>query len=376
MQQTRGLLPAAAVLAGALLSLVGWSWDIQWHSDVGPDTFFTAPHLFLYTGSALCGITALTVVLRTTAAQRAGRPIEPAVGGRSVGVFGGTFTAPVAYLVTGSAAATFLLYGLWDQWWHGRYGFDAMLDSPPHIGLLFGNVTTMLGALMTFAAVRHERWGRIGVFVSLAMMVAFIPVLSDAVQRVSGAIDLVTVCVAGLTVSLLLTAMALFRRPGAALMVAVTVVVGQAALWLFTPWATETYASAVGLPMRDFLFPHPIMPSWIPTGVVVVALLLEGARVLARSRRWSARVVAPVWGAVASAILAVLIPLQQLMLYRDLIPAGEDNGQQVLFTCLLAAVLGALGGVAGWRLGLLLRVLDRPTTTVTEPRTTTLGATA
>lgn len=372
MKQTRGLLPAAAVLAGALLSLVGWSWDIQWHTDVGPDTFFTVPHLFLYTGSALCGITALTVVLRTTAAQRAGQPIEPAIGGRSVRVFGGTFVAPVAYLVTGSAAATFLLYGLWDQWWHGLYGFDAMLNSPPHVGLLFGNLTTILGALMTFAAARDERWGRIGTFVSLAMMVAFLPVLSDAVQQVGGVIDLVTVCIACLTVSLLYTAMALFRRPGAALLVAVTVLVVQAVLWLVTPWATETYADVMGLPMREFLFPYPVMPSWIPTGVVIVALLLEGARALARSRDWSARVVTPIWGAVASAVLAVLIPVQQLVLYYDLIPEGEDNGPQVLLTVLTAAALGALTGVGGWRLGLMLRVLDRPT----EPRTTALGATA
>lgn len=374
MKQNRVLLPAAAVLAGALLSLVGWSWDIQWHSDVGPDTFFTMPHLFLYTGSALCGITALVVVLRTTAAQRAGRLIEPAVGGTAIRVFGGTFTAPVAYLVTGLAAASFLLYGLWDQWWHSLYGFDAMLNSPPHIGLLFGNVTTILGALMTFAAVRDERWGRIGVFVSLAMMVAFIPVLSDAVQDVGGVVDLVTVCITCLTVSLLFTAMALFRRPGSALLVAVTVCVVQAGLWVFTPWATQTYADAVGLPMREFRFPNPVMPGWIPTGVIIVALILEGARVLARSRHWSARSVAPIWGAVASAVLSVLVPLQQLVLYSDLIPeGGEDNGAQVLFTGGVAVAIGALAGVVGWRLGTMLRVLGRPTTTVGELRTTVVG---
>ncbi|WP_419707222.1 hypothetical protein [Promicromonospora sp. NFX87] len=293
---TARLLPAGAVLAGALLSLFGWSWDIQWHNDVGPDTFFTLPHLFLYTGSALCGLTALTVVLRTTAAQRSGRPVDAGVGGGSVRVFGGAFLAPVAYLVTGSAAAVFLLYGLWDQWWHGLYGFDAVLNSPPHVGLLLGNVTTIVGATMVFAAARHERWGRIGVVASLGMMVTFIPVVSDVFQQVPGVIDWITVCVAGLTALLLVMAMALFQRTGAALLVSVAVAALQVVLWLFTPWATHAYADSVGLPMRDFVAPVPIVPSWIPVSVVVAALILEGARALGRSRRWSARVVMPLWG--------------------------------------------------------------------------------
>jgi len=62
--------------------------------------------------------------------------------------------------------------------------------------------------MMTFAAARHERWGRVGVFVSLALMIAFVPVLSDAFQQVSGLVDLVSVCIAGLTVLALVAASA------------------------------------------------------------------------------------------------------------------------------------------------------------------------
>lgn len=40
-----------------------------------------------------------------------------------------TFAAPLGYLVSGVGAALFLVYGLWDQWWHGLYGFDAVLES-------------------------------------------------------------------------------------------------------------------------------------------------------------------------------------------------------------------------------------------------------
>ena len=39
--RVRGVVPAAVLMGATLLSLVGSTWDIQWHADVGPDTFFT-----------------------------------------------------------------------------------------------------------------------------------------------------------------------------------------------------------------------------------------------------------------------------------------------------------------------------------------------
>lgn len=356
---TRVALPAALVLAGAFLSLSGWAWDIQWHNDVGPDTFFTAPHLFLYIGSAVCGITALTVVLRTTAAQRSGAPVDPAVGGRAVGVFRGRFTAPVGYLVVGVFSATFLLYGVWDQWWHSLYGFDAQLNSPPHFGLLFGNFGTIIGALLIFAAARHQRWGRAGVIASATMLVAFTPILTDSLQQVSqGLVDWGSVAVACLTTSFLLVVLVTFRRGGAVLLSAAALAVLQGGLWLFTPWATETYAGSLGVLMREFTAGFPIHPSWIPTaGVVVAALLLEGLRARARSREWSARVVAPVAGAVGSGVIAVLGPIQGAILYGVPLPGPAALVLFLAPSVAAAVVLGALAGVVGWRLGEMVRAL-------------------
>ena len=105
---------AYAVMLGAAISTVGLSWDVEWHRDVGPDTFFTLPHLVLYSGSALAGIASLAMVLLSTFMQRAGRPVPPWMGGTPVRVFGGIFTAPLGYLVSGIGAASFLIYGLLD----------------------------------------------------------------------------------------------------------------------------------------------------------------------------------------------------------------------------------------------------------------------
>ncbi|GAA4012324.1 hypothetical protein GCM10022247_38640 [Allokutzneria multivorans] len=346
----RGLVPALLVLLGALSSLVGLSWDVQWHVDVGPDTFFTLPHLFIYAGSALTGLTALTVVLRTTVAERAGREVDAAVGGRAVGVFGKTFAAPVAYLVTGTSAAVFLVYGLWDQWWHGVYGFDATIDSPPHIGLLLSVSATIIGSLMTFAVVaERERWGRAGVFLAVAMLVAFCTITSLAFSSANLGVNAVDISIAFTTVMLLLTATSFFRRPGAALLTAVTVAGVQAVLWVFTPWATTTYADSVGLPVRDYVEGVPAMPNLIPMSLLGVALVVE----LARRGRWSARVLAPTLGAVGAVVITALAPVQRLITRGFPI---VDLGALAL-TCVVAALFGLLAGFLGWRFGVMLRAL-------------------
>jgi hypothetical protein len=60
------------------------------------------------------------MVLIATSAKRAGRPMPRTVGGTPVRVFGGTFTAPLGYLISGIGTASFignasfLLYSLLD----------------------------------------------------------------------------------------------------------------------------------------------------------------------------------------------------------------------------------------------------------------------
>ena len=83
---------AWSVLIGTLITLVGLSWDIQWHIEVGPDTFFTLPHLFLYSGSAIAGFAqpGHGAADHLGAARRPG-PAALA-GGPPIRVFGGAFT--------------------------------------------------------------------------------------------------------------------------------------------------------------------------------------------------------------------------------------------------------------------------------------------
>lgn len=342
------VLPAWVVLAGALTSLIGLSWDIQWHADVGPDTFFTLPHLFLYSGSAVSGLASLAVVLAVTGAQRAGRTVDPAPGGPPVRVLGGTFAAPVGYLLAGTGAASFLLYGLWDLWWHSLYGFDAVIESPPHIGLLLSVMITMVGAVVVFAAALPARWAVLGLVAALAVLLGF------GVVTAIGLVVLGSVAfgagTAFLTVLVVLVARRTLAVPGAAVALAVAVALWQGFSWWFSPWAARWYAGQVGLPMRDHVEIVPDMAALVPMVLVPVALVVEVVWWALRARVERAAVVA---GALAGLLIAAASPVQDALLYGEGLP---DLGAHVL-AAVVGGGAGALAGVCAVRLGGLLRIV-------------------
>lgn len=340
----RGLVPASVVVGGTLISLIGLTWDIQWHSDVGPDTFFTLPHLFLYAGSAISGLASLAVVLLTTANSKRGKAVDPVVGGRAVGVFGRTFAAPVGYLVSGTGAALFLVYGLWDQWWHGLYGFDAVIDSPPHIGLLLSISITMVGAVMVFAVARDQRWGTCGIAAAAGTLLAFSMVTVLGLRALpGGAVNTVNAGSAFFSVMILFMGAYVLNRRGGALAVGVVVAVLQAVFWWFSPWATEVYADATGLPLRDYADGIPGLPNMIPMSLLLVAVAVELLRGL------------PAWmpGAVGGVIITACAPLQRMLVQGSNFPALE----RYVATVVAGAVLGALAGMLGRRFGHMLRHL-------------------
>lgn len=340
----KGMVPASLVLGGTLLSLVGLTWDIQWHSDVGPDTFFTMPHLFLYAGSALSGLASLVVVLMTTADAKRDRAVDPIVGGRAVGVFGRTFAAPVGYLISGTGAALFLVYGLWDQWWHGLYGFDAVIDSPPHIGLLLSISITMVGAVMIFAVARDQRWGTYGTVVSAAALLVFSMVTAIGLRAVPGTLaNPVSVGSAFFSVMILFLGAHALSRRGGALAVGVAVAAMQAVFWWFSPWAARVYADATGLPLRDYADGIPGLPYMIPMCLVLVAVAVELLHKV------------PVWipGAFGGAIIAACVPVQRVLVYGGTFPVNA----RYLTTIVLAAAFGAGAALLGRRFGQMLRHL-------------------
>jgi len=345
---------AYVVLLGTAITTVGISWDIQWHTEVGPDTFFTLPHLLLYSGSALSGIASLVLVLMATAAQRAGRPMPRTVGGTPVRVFGGTFTAPLGYLISGSGAASFLLYGLLDLWWHSLYGFDAVLNSPPHVALFLSISATMVGSVIVFAAARDQRWAQIGVLLAVPILMTFAPITTNAFSSLPLPIDPTVFGVIFFSALLLVVGAGILRRPGAAVAIAVVLGILQAVLWWFSPWAAQTYAAAVGLPLRDGLSQQPPdLPGAMPMFLVVAAIALEALFWLVRSRQLNAGKIVLAAGGAAGAIVAGSLPIQLGL-------TDPSSGVSLTQAALLAVVgipLGVLAGFLAGRFTVMLRAV-------------------
>lgn len=344
------------VLLGTVVTTVGISWDIQWHNEVGPDTFFTLPHLFLYSGSAIAGFASLAMVVLATSAQRAGRPI-PHCGGTPIRVFGSTLTAPVGYMVSGAGAALFLLYGLFDLDWHSIYGFDAVLNTPSHVALFLSITITMIGSVMVFAAHREQLWGRAGVVCATVILIAFAPIPADGLNNLSLPIDATMVATVLCAPLLLIMAALVLGGPGSALVIGIASAAMQAVLWWFSPWAAHVYASAVGLPLRDGLTPRPpAFPSIIPMFLFVAALAVEGLFLWFRARpdrRPGVPVLLLVAGVAAGLIIGAGLPLQLSLTY----PNPHLSTTTVLIPILAGIPLGLAAGYLGGVFAAMLRTL-------------------
>src|SRR5213080_1417511 len=87
------------VLLGAILFLLGTSWDIQWHSFIGRDRTLIPPHLVMLGGVTLSGIGALaSVLIETLWARR-----NPLIASNSTH-FADAFYGPLGAYIAGFGA--------------------------------------------------------------------------------------------------------------------------------------------------------------------------------------------------------------------------------------------------------------------------------
>jgi hypothetical protein len=321
------------LLAAAVIDVVGLSWDVQWHSDVGPDTFFTLPHLVMYTASALYGCTSLAMVL-----YRSFRRPHPEI--RSVSVFG-TFRAPLGFLVAGLGAAAGLLYGLMDLWWHTVYGFDATPTSPPHVGLSLCGMISGVGAVIAFASLRDTRSGRTGLAVLLGVACysnIFLMLSTPELSFVAS----VPLAIALFCVLVMILSAAVTRSAISAIVTGSSFAATHVVMWFSMPPLTRAYAAAIDLPVRDYVDGTSVYAALLPLAFLPVALLVAGGLAVAR-RFMSPKLAVPVVGALAAGVLMVAYLAQ-----FGVLDAGTVVG---------ATVLGIGVGWIGWRASAPLRTL-------------------
>jgi hypothetical protein len=286
--------------------------------------------------------------------QRADRPVPPWMGGTPVRVFGGTFTAPLGYLVSGIGAASFLIYGLLDLVWHSIYGFDAVLSTPSHVALFLSISITMIGTVIVFAGAREQRWGRIGVVLGIPILMLFAPIPVNALNNFTLPVNPVVVGIVFFAPLLLLIGAGVLQRSGATVAIAVTLGTLQAALWWFSPWAAEVYATSAGLPLRDGLIPSPPkLPSGAPMFLFAAAVAVEVLFWLSRTRGLDARKMMLLAGVLTALIVGLTLPVQQSL--TD--PTTPLSSTDVVILGLLGIPLGALAGFLAARFTVMLHAL-------------------
>lgn len=139
----------AAVLFASLSVVVGVLWDISWHSSIGRDTLFSAPHLAIYLGGVVAGIACGWYVLHTTFA---GLPEDRAA---SV-TFWRYFRGPLGAWMCIWGAFAMITSAPFDDWWHNAYGLDVKILSPPHAVLALGILAIQLGTLFMVLALQNR----------------------------------------------------------------------------------------------------------------------------------------------------------------------------------------------------------------------------
>lgn len=362
------VVAAIGFLGGVILALLGFAWDVQWHVDVGPDSFFTAPHLVLYGGIALSGLTCLAMVLLTTWYAR--RPAGGALDG-VVPILGGRFRGPLGYIVGGCGALFFLAYGLMDQWWHTLYGFDVTLVSPPHIGLIFSIMVSMAGCLIALAWHVRVAEGHgvkailagAGCALAAAVLVTFItPTLTDLFPwALFGRVSWPNAVVSALYPATILLVAVIVRRPWAGTLFGVIFTLLDLLLLAVIPAITRDYAASVGLFMRDNARGVVMVSALTPTFVLLAGAAVDLVLAAGRRQGWRVSATVALAGAAAALALRLLepdLPLYQVSPDRPIEiqqRMAEISSAVAVGSLLLAPVIGAAAGWFGWLLGIVMR---------------------
>ncbi|MCP1380878.1 hypothetical protein [Runella salmonicolor] len=141
-----------AVVFSSFCVIVGLIWDICWHLSIGRDGLFSPPHVIIYVGAIVSGLFSGYQVLYTTFK---GSVVEKA---QSVKVWG-FFYSSLGALFCIWGALMMLTSAPFDDWWHGTYGLDVQILSPPHTVLALGIIGVQFGAIVSVLAVKNQMTG-------------------------------------------------------------------------------------------------------------------------------------------------------------------------------------------------------------------------
>lgn len=352
---------ALVILLGSIITTLGVSWDIQWHSFVGRDRTLIPPHEMMLGGILLSGVVALAVVLiETRWARRNILPAEYSTG------FTGIFHSPLGAYIAGFGALDAAIGFPLDACWHALYGIDVSIWAPFHVMILSGAAMMPLGAAYMLISVarlsteqgQHSRartcyLGAIVAFATLLSMATYL--LVDAVGD-SGFLSLGNGFVInlfpvlyGMTIAWLLVA-AMRAIPGCW---TATLVIGGYLLFgvlfaIFVPPATNALVVAEHISYRKDLgvFAYlsiVMMQGWFLVPVLVAPLLDLVFR-RAQQKNWSFTRQLLVFSSIALLACIPVVAMAPGLFIAIFLQLGIVN-------TLLSLLSGALGTLTGTWLG-------------------------
>lgn len=197
------------VAAAGALAIFATYWDESWHTDVGRDSAWAAPHILLYGSVGVVGVAVASWGLRALLLTKSVRAVlgQRPLLAAGLGGLGALAAAPI------------------DAAWHQGYGRDAVLWSPPHMLVVFASTALALGVLSGLPREAVGPRGAMGVLL-VANAVAVVFEYEADVPQFSEKLYLPILIVAGLLVAWLGKLEVPTRLP------VVTAVVGYAALRL------------------------------------------------------------------------------------------------------------------------------------------------
>jgi hypothetical protein len=136
----------AIAYAGGAIGMWGTFYDTAWHRTIGRDTFWSLPHLFIYGGGLLVWIAVSLALVLTSRGRLAD------VGGPIVRL--GSLRLPFGFAVTGLGVIIVIGAAPVDIWYHGTFGKDVLIWSPPHMQAVVGAMVAATGMMFAVAAQR------------------------------------------------------------------------------------------------------------------------------------------------------------------------------------------------------------------------------
>jgi hypothetical protein len=353
---------------GVYLFLLGGTWDVSWHIVIGRDTFWSPPHLVLYAGINLILLTLAGAVVHARRLARRGI----AYPGPTLRLPGGPAVNP-GIVVAGLGAVMALTSAPIDNYWHAAFGLDVVIWSPPHIQLVFGVAFAALGMMVAVASELNTlapargmtpARGPLGperllVVIGALLLVTLLALYGEYAYDIPAYPVWIGAAVAALGVgsitALVARASALpWPATTAALVILVLHLVNEAAIAV-----TPVLGRALSGVLPAGYWPPATLVHLVPTLVLPAAVAADVAT-RAIERRGSGRGRRAAGGAVVVAATFVASSTFWYELWQALPVVGEQTTLSWLhempwWGALVAVGAGALGALAGWNIGAMLR---------------------